>query len=672
MNHRHSRPLRAGDHAICLLAWLASVASAKAAPTKLPHAPPEQAGMSSRVLDEIDAAVVAGIAEGEMPGCVVLVARQGKTVFLKAYGHRSLEPDLVEMTSDTLFDLASLTKPIATATSVMLLVEQRRLALDDPIEKHWPEFGQQDKGRITVSQLLTHQGGLIADNAIEDYADGPEKALERIAAAAPQAEPGTRFVYSDVGFIVLGELVGRIAGQDLNGFAAESIFKPLGLAETGFLPSDELRRRAAPTERRDGAWMRGEVHDPRCFALGGVAGHAGLFSTAEELAVYAQTLLGRGEYAGTRVMSPETVATMISPAEVPGGGLRALGWDVRTGYSSNRGNGFSKGAFGHGGFTGTSFWVDPELELIVIFLSNRLHPDGKGNGNPLAGKIGTIAAAAILPSDDESPLEGRLRPLIEAHRGRVAVAMKHLETGESFDHHADDVFPTASLIKFPVLIELYRQAKERRVDLATRVMLREKDKVPGSGILTPHFAAGATFRLRDAARLMIAFSDNTATNLVLDRIGISSTSETMQRLGYENTRIHHKVFLRETTSVAPERSERYGLGSTTATEMLRLFESLHKAELVSEAASEAMLEHLKACEDKQKFPRFLPEGTVVAFKTGSLDDVRTAAGILYTPGGPLALVVLTAENDDRGWSADNAGDRLCAEIAREVYLHFNH
>lgn len=665
------QPARAITNVICILACLASIPLANAAPPKLPHAPPEQAGMSARKLDEIVAAVVAGIVEGQMPGCVVLVARKGKNVFLKPYGHRSLEPDAVEMTTDTLFDLASLTKPIATATSIILLVERHQLTLDDPIEKHWPQLGQQDKGRITVRQLLTHQGGLIADNAIEDYANGPEKALERIAAAAPQAEPGTRFIYSDVGFIVLGELIRRISGKDLNGFTAENFFQPLGLAETGFMPSDELRRRAAPTERRDGVWIQGEVHDPRCFALGGVAGHAGLFSTAEELAVYAQMLLGRGEYVGTRVMSPETVATMISPEEVPGGGLRALGWDVQTGYSSNRGNGFSKRAFGHGGFTGTSLWVDPELELIVIFLSNRLHPDGKGNVNPLAGKIGTIAAAAIVPPDDESPLEGRLRPLIEAHRGHVAVAMKHLETGESFAHQADDIFPTASLIKFPVLIEIYRQAKERRVDLATRVMLREKDKVPGSGILTPHFAAGANFTLRDVARLMIAFSDNTATNLVLDRIGISSTNETMRRLGYENTRIHHKVFLRETTSVAPERSERYGLGSTTAAEMLRLFESLHKAELVSEAASEAMLEHLKACEDKQKFPRFLPDGTVVAFKTGSLSDIRTAAGILYTPGGPIALVVLTAENEDHCWSADNAGDKLCAEIAREVYRHFN-
>ncbi|HEV3023577.1 MAG TPA: serine hydrolase, partial [Pirellulales bacterium] len=658
-------------HAICLLFALAFVAVATAAPPKLPHASPEQAGMSSRKLDEIDAAVAAGIAEGQMPGCVALVARKGKVVFLKSYGHRSLEPDQVEMTTDTLFDLASLTKPIATATSIVLLVEQRRLALDDPIEKHWPEFGQQGKRQITVRQLLTHQGGLIADNAIEEYADGPEKALERIAAAAPQAEPGTRFIYSDVGFIVLGELVRRIAGQDLNVFAAENVFEPLGLAETAFLPPDELRGRAAPTERRDGVWMRGEVHDPRCFALGGVAGHAGLFSTAEDLAVYAQMLLSRGQYAGRRVLSSESNAALISPQELPGGGLRALGWDVRTCYSSNRGKGFSKAAFGHGGFTGTSLWIDPVLDLVVIFLSNRLHPDGKGNVNPLAGQIGTIAAAAILPPDDETPLANRLRPLIEAHHGRAAVAMKHLESGESFALDADDVFPTASLIKFPVLIELYRQAKERRVDLASRIMLREQDKVPGSGILTPHFTAGATFKLRDAARLMIAFSDNTATNLVLDRIGIASTGETMQQLGCENTRIHHKVYLRETTSIDPERSERYGLGSTTAAEMLRLLELLHQGKLVSEAASEAMLEHLKACDDKQKFPRFLPDATVVAFKTGSLADVRTAAGILFTPGGPLALVVLTAENDDHGWSADNAGDRLCAEIAREVYQHFN-
>ena len=198
----------------------------------------------------------------------------------------------------------------------------------------------------------------------------------------------------------------------------------------------------------------------------------------------------------------------------------------------------------------------------------------------------------------------------------------------------------------------------------------ESDRSPGSGILTPHFSPGATLTLRDAARLMIAFSDNSATNLVLDQIGIAATGQTMTELGCPNTRIHHKVFLRETTSIAPDRSQQFGLGSTTAAEMLTLLQFLDAKKLVSPAASEAMLEHLKACEDRDKLTRFLPEGTVAAFKTGSLDEVRTMAGIIYTPTGPVALCVLTADNEDRRWVPDNAGNRLCAEAGREVFEHF--
>lgn len=286
-------------------------------------------------------------------------------------------------------------------------------------------------------------------------------------------------------------------------------------------------------------------------------------------------------------------------------------------------------------------------------------------GALLAFPLGGRLRAADPPS-----LESRLMPLIEAHRGRVAVAVKHLERDEGFVHREHDVMPTASLIKFPVLIELYRQAEAGTVDLAKQLTLTEGDKAPGSGVLTPHFSPGATFTLRDAARLMIAFSDNTATNLVIDQIGIAATGETMARLGCPNTRIHHKVFLRETTSIAPERSEQYGLGSTTAAEMLTLLDLLHRKKLVSEDASDAMLGHLKACEDRDKLTRFLPEGTVAAFKTGSLDEVRTMAGILYTPGGPVALCVLTADNEDHRWLPDNAGNRLCADIGREVYQHY--
>ncbi|HVA46087.1 MAG TPA: serine hydrolase domain-containing protein [Pirellulales bacterium] len=370
--------------------------SASMAVAQLPRAEPQAAGMDADRLTEIDDAVQTALAAGKMPGCVVLVARCGKIVFLKAYGERSVEPVKRPMTVDTVFDMASLTKPVATATSVMLLAEQGKLALDDPVAKYLPGFAQAEKESITIRQLLTHQGGLIADNPIEDYADGPEQAMARVMASGPQAKPGEAFKYSDVGFIVLGELVRRVAGENLDRFASEHIFVPLGLKETTYLPGDGLRQRAAPAEKRNDRWMQGEVHDPRAYALGGVAGHAGLFSTAEDLAVYAQMLLQGGEFNGVRILRPETVAEMTRAQPVKGG-LRALGWDVRSAYSSNRGTGFSDRAFGHGGFTGTAMWIDPELELTVIFLSNRVHPDGKGSVNKLAGQIGTIAAAAIVP-----------------------------------------------------------------------------------------------------------------------------------------------------------------------------------------------------------------------------------------------------------------------------------
>jgi beta-lactamase class A len=270
----------------------------------------------------------------------------------------------------------------------------------------------------------------------------------------------------------------------------------------------------------------------------------------------------------------------------------------------------------------------------------------------------------------EQTLESRLMPLIEAHKGKVAVAVKNLSSGETFLYHADDPMPTASLIKFPVMIETYRQAAEKAIDLESKVALKDTDKVPGSGILTDHFSAGTSFPLRDAVHLMIVYSDNTATNLVLDVIGIGSTAATMEKMGYPNTKIHAKVFRRD-TSVFPERSKEFGLGSTTATEMIRLCEALWDKELVSPEACAAMLKHLRACGDKDKFPRFLPAGTKVAFKTGSLDATRTAAGIIECAQGPVALCVLTNGNADHRWVPDNAGDRLCADVARAVFDHFS-
>lgn len=279
----------------------------------------------------------------------------------------------------------------------------------------------------------------------------------------------------------------------------------------------------------------------------------------------------------------------------------------------------------------------------------------------------TLVVAASSPAGES--LESRLRPLIDAHKGKAAIVVKHLGTGESFAHRGDEPMPTASLIKFPVMVEAYRQAAEGEIDLGATITLTAADKVPGSGILTQHFSDGATFSLRDAIRLMIAFSDNTATNLVLDKIGIASTAKTMAGLGYSNTAIHSKVFRRD-TSVDLERSKRFGLGRTTAAEMVRLCEALHEKELVSPEASEAMLGHLRACDDRDKFPRFLPPGTKVAFKTGSVDGIRTAAGLIETKSGTVALCVMTEEDEDRRFVPDNAGNVLCAEAARAVFEHF--
>jgi uncharacterized protein YbbC (DUF1343 family) len=408
------------------------LAEGAAAPPKLPQAAPAEVGMNAQKLAEIDQIVAQGLEEKKMPGCVVLVARRGKIVFFKAYGNRSVEPQTTPTTIDTVFDMASITKPVATATSVMLLVEQGKLRLDDTVARHWPEFGTNGKETITIEQLLTHQGGLIPDNALSDYDGSYEKSMHSIAALQPRVEPGTKFIYSDVSMITLAEVVRRLTGQDVHEFSQQHIFQPLGMTETGYLPGESLSKRAAPTEQREGHWMQGEVHDPRAYRLGGVAGHAGLFSTATDLAVYAQMMHGQGEYQGVRILKPETVAEMTTARRVSSG-ARGLGWDMRTGYSINRGEGFSRRAFGHGGFTGTVLWIDPVMETTFVFLSNRVHPAGKGSVNSLAGKIGTVIASAVtdarletsgalngidvLKRDGFRLLKGRSVGLISNHTG---------------------------------------------------------------------------------------------------------------------------------------------------------------------------------------------------------------------------------------------------------------
>jgi uncharacterized protein YbbC (DUF1343 family) len=383
---------------------------------QLPAAVPSAVGMSQTQLAHIDEAIAAEIVKKQLPGAVVLVGREGKVVWRHAYGNRTVEPQTEPMTPDTIFDLASLTKVVATATSIMILVERGQVRLGDPVARYIPEFAEMGKRNITVEQLMTHRSGFPPDNDIKDYEQGPAKAFENIWHLAPISEAGSRFMYSDVNYIVLAELIRRVSGKPLDEFAAENIFRPLGMKDTGFKPAARLQPRIAPTEKRDDHWMRGDVHDPRAYLLGGVAGHAGLFSTADDLAIYCQMILGHGQYREARVLSPMGVTRMTearaSGGNASDGNARGLGWDVMTGYSSNRGDLFPLGSFGHTGFTGTSIWVDPASETFVVFLSNRVHPriDPKqpADVNSLRGRIASIVAASIIapPYSEKSSAAG--------------------------------------------------------------------------------------------------------------------------------------------------------------------------------------------------------------------------------------------------------------------------
>lgn len=346
-----------------------------------------------------DTAIEIAIADGQTPGAVLLVGRGEEIVHLKAYGRRSRDPDAAKMTTDTVFDLASMTKPFATATSIMILAERGKIDLSAPVATYIPEFAQNGKERITVEQLLLHWGGLPAGNPMREYADGPDAAMQKIYAIKPAAEPGTKFIYTDLGPIVLGELVRRASGRPLSEFARAEVFEPLGMKDTMFAPLPaELLKRTAPTTPRDGTMMVGRVHDPRADALGGVAGHAGLFGTAEDASRYCRMLLGGGQLDGTRILSARSVEEMTTLRQLPdGSGGRGYGFDIDTGFSGARGERFQRGTtFGHTGYTGTMFWVDPANQCYFILLTNRVHPDDKSDVRELRRQVATVVAEALL------------------------------------------------------------------------------------------------------------------------------------------------------------------------------------------------------------------------------------------------------------------------------------
>jgi uncharacterized protein YbbC (DUF1343 family) len=366
--------------------------AASATPEAALEAPVEDPLLA--LASSIDGAVEAAMEEGKVPGAVVVVGQHDRVLFRRSYGLRQVQPERTSMTPDTLFDLASLTKPLATATSIMVLAEQGALGLDDPVAKFVPECRGGGKAAITLRHLLLHVSGLPADTPMDDFAHGRDEAIRRICAAPPRAAPGVRSIYSDVGFVLLGEVVQRVASQGLAAFAGGAVFARLGMGDTGFVPSEERKTRAAWTERVDGVWRVGVVHDPRAFRLGGVAGHAGLFSTADDLALYARAILGGGQVDGKRVLSSRSVDAMIAPYDVPGG-IRTLGWQVDSKW---RGEGLSPRAVGHFGFTGTAMWIDPGKDLFTIVLTNRVHPDGTGDAKPLVARINTLAAQAVGPA----------------------------------------------------------------------------------------------------------------------------------------------------------------------------------------------------------------------------------------------------------------------------------
>ncbi len=407
--------------AVAFLISLAVITQAVAA--TLPLVTPAKVSMSAERLAFIDAAVGEAIEKKETPGAVVLVARRGGVVWRKAYGSRAILPQREAMTPDTIFDLASLTKIVATATSVMILVERGKVRLGDPASLYIPELKGEGREKITIEQLLTHRSGFAPDFDLSEPWSGYEEMLKRLYREPLRSAPGTRFVYSDINFITLGEVVRRVSGQPLDEFARRNIYEPLGMRDTGFrrIGEGNLPRprtdaatlaRIAPTENVRGVKsylggtgeqgsegdriLRGEVHDPTSYRMGGVAGHAGLFSTADDLAIFCQMILNGGEYGGVRILSPLAVAEMTRPRQVTEeGGARGLGWDIHTSFSSNRGDLFPLGSFGHTGFTGTSIWLDPASETFVVFLSNRVHPNGKGDVSPLRARVANIAAAAV-------------------------------------------------------------------------------------------------------------------------------------------------------------------------------------------------------------------------------------------------------------------------------------
>ena len=365
--------------------------------------------------------VQAEIDAGRIPGAVVLAGNRNTDFYRLASGLRAVTPKQRPMTAATRFDLASLTKVIATTTAIMQLVERRKLRLDDPVALYWPQFARNHKSAITIRQLLTHHSGLRADLDLLPSWSGYRKAMSLIVVEKPYSAPDSQFLYSDINFEILGELVGRVSGKTLDAYCAQYIFQPLGMKHTHFRTPDAERAATAPTVFMDGKLLWGEVHDPSARRMGGVAGHAGLFSTADDLAIFARMLLSGGSWRGAKILTRRSVEQMTLPQSPPGSyKVRGLGWDLGPPFSSNREQLVPLGAYGHRGYTGTLLWIDPLSQTFIVVLSNRVHPDGKGDADPLRRGILAMLSLALPPWTDEQILAAR--PALSAYAATAKVA----------------------------------------------------------------------------------------------------------------------------------------------------------------------------------------------------------------------------------------------------------
>jgi len=374
----------------------------------LPTSSADASGMSADRLNRAETVIKEAIVRKELPGAVLLVARKGKVVLREAYGESQWIPERKPMAVDAIFDLASVTKPVSTATSIMILAEQGRISLWDRVKMHVPEFAPytdpwgQSGEDARIWNLLTHTSGLPPyTDAIEAGKKlgnpcSTEDLVKYIAVLKKTNPPGAEFHYSCLGYITLAHIVKKISGLAIDAFADANIFKPLKMRHTFYKPDAKFRSLCVPTQVVDGAPLIGVVHDPLARLQGGVSGNAGLFSTADDLALFAQMILGKGEWNGTRILSPLAVERMttIYPRSPAAG--RGLGWDISSAYASNGGDLFGPRSFGHSGYTGTSIWIDAETETVVILLTNSVHPEDKGEVVPLRSRVANIVAASII------------------------------------------------------------------------------------------------------------------------------------------------------------------------------------------------------------------------------------------------------------------------------------